>query len=69
MRRDSGNAARFLRGGEVVRFFVGEDVALARQPDGGRHDAGEAELAVGLLGVDQAGDGAGNADGFVAEGG
>src|SRR6202011_5035834 len=52
-----------------VRLFGGEHEAFAGEADGGRNHLGQGELAVGLLGVDQAGDGAGDRDGFRAEGG
>src|ERR1039458_2690433 len=55
--------------GKVARFLVGENVAFGCQADGRGHHSSEAEAAVGLLRVDQAGDGAGHADSLVAEGG
>ena len=49
-------------------LFGGEDVAVGGEFNGGGHVLGEGEFAVMLLGVDEAGDGAGDAAGFVADG-
>ena len=43
-----------------------EDEAVGGEADGGGHVLREGEAAVGLLGVGEAGDGSGDADGFVA---
>ena len=53
---------------KIVSFLVREDVALARQADGGRHVLRQGQAAVVLLRIGEAGDGAGDADGLVAEG-
>ena len=64
-----GERGEILGRGEAVRFLVGKNVARGCQANGRGHHASEAEVAVSLLRVDQAGDGAGHADGFVADGG
>ncbi len=46
---------------------LGEDVAVGGEADGGGHVLGEGELAEVFLGVDEAFDGAGDANGFIAE--
>ncbi len=66
MRRESGNLGEVLVGLEIPRVFVGERKAVAGKLDGRRNDFFERELAVLLLGIDQAGDRAGNANGFVS---
>ncbi len=45
---------------EVVGFFGGEGVAVAGEADGRGHDFGEGKAAEVLLGVGEAGDGAGD---------
>ena len=45
----------------------GEDVAVGGEADGGGHVLGEGEFAVVLLGVGEAGDGAGDSGGEVAD--
>ena len=52
---------------QVVGFFGGEDVAVGGEVDGGGHVLGEGEFAVVLLRVGEAGDGAGDSAGFVAD--
>jgi hypothetical protein len=54
---------------EGAGLLGGEDVTLFGEADGWGHVLLEGELAEVLLGVGEAGDGAGDADGFVAEGG
>ena len=56
-------------GVEVGGLFGGEDEALGGEVDGGGHVLGEGKFAEVFLGVDEAGDGAGDAGGLVADGG
>ena len=53
--------------GQLVGFLRSEFKAFGGEPDGGSHDALEAQLAVFAFGVDQAGHRAGRGDGAVAE--
>ena len=52
---------------QTAGFFGGENVAVSGEFDGGGHVLGESELAVVLLRVGEAGDGAGDSAGFVAD--
>ena len=54
--------------GEVLCFAGGEDEALAGEADGGGEVSREGEAAEVGLRVDEAGDGAGNAGGAIADG-
>ena len=51
----------------AVASCVGEDAAFGGEADGGGHVLGEGELAEVGLRVGEAGDGAGDAGGFVAD--
>ena len=59
--------ARQIVVGKLVGLFGSEREAVARELDGRRHDALEAELAIFLFSVDEAGDGARRGDGAVAD--
>ena len=52
---------------EGMGLFGGENVAVGGELDGGRHVLREGELAVVFLRVGEAGDGAGDAAGLVAD--
>jgi hypothetical protein len=52
---------------QIFGVFVGEGKAFAGELDGGRDYSVERELALFLFGVNQAGHGAGDADGFVSD--
>ncbi len=52
---------------ELFGLLVGEDEAVGGEADGGGHDFCESEAAVVALGIDESGDGAGDADGAVAD--
>jgi hypothetical protein len=54
---------------EIIGFRSGEDEAVGGEGDGGGHVLLEGELAEVLLRVDEAGYGAGDAAGLVADGG
>ena len=66
MRREVGKSAEVVRV-QAAGFFVGEDEAVGGEADGGGHVLREGELAEVALRVDEAGDGAGDAAGLVAD--
>ena len=63
---EAGKRVRFVAL-EGAGFVGGEDVAVGGEADGGGHVLGEGEFAEVLLRVGEAGDGAGDAGGFVAD--
>ncbi len=67
MRLDSGNCGEVLIVFQILRVFVGEREAIAGELDGGSNYFFERQLAVFLFRVDEAGHGAGDADGLVSD--